>query len=189
MPNTRKLDLRMVCGHRGDLGLPLLDEIYRLRYDIFRTQLGWDVTGDDGREMDEYDTATTYYVAAVDRDNRLLGTCRLRATTGSYMVRDTFPSALGNLTPPSSPLIWEMSRLAVAPGQPFAEGFGPVATSVVAAALDLVGDLGGDTMLVFSHQDVERKIRAAGFTVRRVAPPIRIDGKACTAYTLPVGAR
>lgn len=181
-------DLRLVAGTPGELRAELLDAVFRLRYDVFHTQLGWQVSAEEGRERDEFDAAGTQYVLAVD-DDRVLGTCRLVSTTGPYMIRDVFPAALGGLVPPSSQGMWEMSRLAVAPGQPFAEGLGTVAVSVIAAALDRIDELGGDTMLVFSHRDVERKIRDAGFAVERLAPPIRIEGKACTAYTLAARAR
>lgn len=192
MPNTRSSldladrDLCVITGSPGDghLTPELVDAILRLRFDVFHTQLGWQVTSDNGRERDEFDSIPPQYIAVVDHDDRVLGTCRLLPTTGPYMIRDTFPAALGGLTPPACPNTWEMSRLAVAPGEPFAEGFGAVATAVINAALEHIVTLGGHTMLVFSHQDVERKIRRSGFEVESLAPPIRIEGKACTAYLL-----
>lgn len=94
----------------------LIDEIYRMRAEVFSSRLGWEVTVTDGRETDRFDDEDPLYLVSLDETTGFLkGAVRLLPTTGPNMLRDVFQI----LTPegaPESPLIWESSRFAVNPG-------------------------------------------------------------------------
>lgn len=94
----------------------LIDEMYRMRAEVFSGRLGWEVTVTDGRETDRFDDEDPLYLVSFDETTgSLKGAVRLLPTTGPNMLRDVFQI----LTPegaPESPLIWESSRFAINPG-------------------------------------------------------------------------
>ena len=94
----------------------LIDEMYRMRAEVFSGRLGWEVTVTDGRETDRFDDEDPLYLISFDETTgSLKGAVRLLPTTGPNMLRDVFQI----LTPegaPESPLIWESSRFAINPG-------------------------------------------------------------------------
>ncbi|WP_114391435.1 acyl-homoserine-lactone synthase [Notoacmeibacter marinus] len=93
----------------------LIDEMFRMRADVFSGRLGWDVNVEDGREVDRFDAEDPLYLLSLDeRSGQLRGAVRLLPTTGPNMLRDVF-SVLMPGGAVESPLIWESSRFAVNP--------------------------------------------------------------------------
>lgn len=88
-------------------------DMFRLRYRVFRERLNWDVQTRNGMEMDRFDDLDPLYFMAFDHVNRLVGTWRMLPTTGPYMLRDVFPVLLDGMPAPHHPKIWEGSRFAV----------------------------------------------------------------------------
>lgn len=93
----------------------LFDEMFRMRAEVFSGRLGWDVTVDNGREIDRFDSEDPLYLLSLDeRSGQLRGAVRLLPTTGPNMLRDVFSVLMPGGTVESS-LIWESSRFAVNP--------------------------------------------------------------------------
>lgn len=93
----------------------LIDQMFRMRAEVFSGRLGWDVTVENGREIDRFDAEDPLYVLSLDEQSRQLrGAVRLLPTTGPTMLRDVF-SVLMPGGAVESPLIWESSRFAVNP--------------------------------------------------------------------------
>jgi acyl homoserine lactone synthase len=93
----------------------LFDEMFRMRAEVFSARLGWDVTVDNGREIDRFDAEDPLYLLSLDeRSGQLRGAVRLLPTTGPNMLRDVFSALMPGGTV-ESPLIWESSRFAVNP--------------------------------------------------------------------------
>ena len=90
-----------------------LAEMHRLRYRIFKERLGWDVQVSGDMEVDEFDACRPVYLLQRDDDGRVQGCVRLLPTTGSTMLRDTFPALLDGQAAPASDAIWESSRFGV----------------------------------------------------------------------------
>jgi acyl homoserine lactone synthase len=108
--------IRIIEGFDRELHPELMDEMFRMRADVFAGRLGWDVTVTDGREIDRFDAEDPLYLFSLhDETEELQGAVRLLPTTGPYMLRDVF-SVLVPGGAPESPLIWESSRFAVNPG-------------------------------------------------------------------------
>lgn len=108
--------IRIVEGIDRDLHPRLMDEMFRMRAEVFAGRLGWDVIVTDGREIDRFDAEAPLYLFSLnDETEELQGAVRLLPTTGPYMLRDVF-SVLVPGGAPESPLIWESSRFAVNPG-------------------------------------------------------------------------
>lgn len=93
----------------------LIDEMFRMRAEVFSGRLGWDVTVENGREIDRFDAEDPLYLLSLDEwSGQLRGAVRLLPTTGPNMLRDVF-SVLMPGGAVESPLIWESSRFAVNP--------------------------------------------------------------------------
>ncbi|WP_119460101.1 acyl-homoserine-lactone synthase [Rhodospirillaceae bacterium SYSU D60014] len=93
----------------------LLDGMFRLRHEVFKERLGWDVISQDRRERDGYDALSPVYL--IYRSTRGVEGCwRLLPTTGPYMLKDVFSELLDGTEAPERPDIWEISRFAVLPG-------------------------------------------------------------------------
>lgn len=93
----------------------LFDEMFRMRAEVFSARLGWDVTVNNGREIDRFDAEDPLYLLSLDeRSGQLRGAVRLLPTTGPNMLRDVFFALMPGGTV-ESPLIWESSRFAVNP--------------------------------------------------------------------------
>jgi acyl homoserine lactone synthase len=93
----------------------LIDEMFRMRAEVFSGRLGWDVRVENGREIDRFDAEDPLYLLSLDeRSGQLRGAVRLLPTTGPNMLRDVF-SVLMPGGAVESPLIWESSRFAVNP--------------------------------------------------------------------------
>lgn len=77
------LDCRPLCGHPWQLGLATepeeRDEAFRLRYDVFVTEEGYDHAGRDGepgRDVDSFDAWCDHLMLYDVDEKRLLATCR-----------------------------------------------------------------------------------------------------------------
>ena len=91
----------------------LIDEMFRMRAEVFSGRLGWDVTVENGREIDRFDAEDPLYLLSLDEmSGQLRGAVRLLPTTGPNMLRDVF-SVLMPGGAVESPLIWESSRFAI----------------------------------------------------------------------------
>jgi len=93
----------------------LIDEMFRMRAEVFHDRLGWDVCVESGREIDRFDAEDPLYLLSIDDQSaQLRGGVRLLPTTGPNMLRDVFSVLMPGGTV-ESPLIWESSRFAVNP--------------------------------------------------------------------------
>ncbi|PJG57976.1 acyl-homoserine-lactone synthase [Aeromonas cavernicola] len=88
------------------------DELYRFRNQIFSGRLGWDVESHQGLERDSFDSPDTYWVLLED-DQGICGCIRMLDCSGNYMLSTVFPTALAGESPPCTPDIWELTRLAI----------------------------------------------------------------------------
>lgn len=93
----------------------LFDQMFQMRAEVFADRLGWDVTVENGREIDRFDAEDPLYLFSLDdQTGQLRGAVRLLPTTGPNMLRDVFSVLMPGGTV-ESPLIWESSRFAVNP--------------------------------------------------------------------------
>ena len=93
----------------------LLDQMFRIRAEVFADRLGWEVDVTDRREIDRFDNEHPLYLLSVHEESGdLQGAVRLLPTTGPNMLRDVFSRLVPGGTV-ESPLIWESSRFAINP--------------------------------------------------------------------------
>src|SRR4051812_38342699 len=78
--------IRLVQGSRRSLFPQEIDEMHRLRAQVFHERLGWDVEVRDGWEIDRFDALDPLYLLSLDDDGHVRGSLRLLPTTGPNML-------------------------------------------------------------------------------------------------------
>lgn len=94
-----------------------LRAMHRLRHQVFKERLDWQVSSADGEERDEYDRLDPVYLVSQDDSGKVVGTLRLLPTTGPNMLRDTFAALLYDRPAPCDPRVWESSRFSIDHGE------------------------------------------------------------------------
>lgn len=91
----------------------VLDDMFRLRARVFGDRLGWDVTIEDGKEIDRFDHLDPAYVVGLDDDGNVVAAVRALQTTGPHMLADVFSDILCGEPPIRSATMWESTRFCV----------------------------------------------------------------------------
>ncbi len=104
---------KLVFGTAGkQLDSSTVSKMHKLRHTVFREKLRWNVSGDNGEEIDEYDSLDPHYMVAMEH-GEATACWRLLPTDGPYMLRNTFRDLLRGESLPARKDIWELSRFAV----------------------------------------------------------------------------
>jgi acyl homoserine lactone synthase len=155
----------------------LVDGIYRLRHQVFKQSLDWDVECLHGREIDQFDTDAAVYGAVSDEFGVLEGCFRLLPTTGPYMLSDIFPELLHGHPIPRDPRIMECSRFAVFPRPGNSGSIAEllrITSELLVIQLDYCLRHGIHTMVCATDLRFERILRGAGLVCQRYGPPLRV---------------
>jgi acyl homoserine lactone synthase len=96
----------------------LAASMFRDRARQFKDRLQWGAieTDDLGLEFDQYDELNPVYVIIEEEDGQHACSARLLPTTGRTMLREHFSDLTGGVDI-SSPLIWEVTRFCISPGE------------------------------------------------------------------------
>src|SRR3954470_24920380 len=86
--------------------------MFKLRHEVFKERLAWEVGCHDGHERDMFDELDPVYIVC-EQAAEVLGSWRLLPTTKPYMLKDVFPELLHGQPAPEAPDVWEISRFAV----------------------------------------------------------------------------
>ena len=101
----------VVEPHNAEKHAHLLEQMFRMRAQIFHDHLGWDVVVKDGMERDKYDEQSPVYIIYTDENgHRVKGSLRLLPTTGPTLVADFFSDTLPDAASLMAPTIWECTR-------------------------------------------------------------------------------
>lgn len=104
--------------HAADLyRRPILaSSMFRDRAAQFKDRLQWGAieTDDMGLEFDQYDSLNPIYVIIEEEDGAHAASARLLPTSGRTMLNEHFSDLTGGVDI-KSPLIWEVTRLCLAP--------------------------------------------------------------------------
>lgn len=93
----------------------LLEEMFRMRYEVAVEQLGWQLPiGAPGIDKDAFDTKDTIYLIETDEQrSTVYGCTRLNPTTKPCLMTEVFPEACDLQDIPSSNRVWECSRFLI----------------------------------------------------------------------------
>jgi len=153
-----------------------LEGMFRLRHEVFKERLDWEVGSQGGRERDMFDDLDPVYIVC-EEDGDVLGSWRLLPTTKPYMLKDVFPELLYGMPAPEAPDVWEISRFAVSKRVCGNDSLGTIKT-VTNLLLEQLFDFAArrDISRIVAVADVrfERILKRAGLLTFRYGPPMQI---------------
>lgn len=164
------------------------DPMYRLRYKVFHERLGWHVSVNGNKEVDEFDDEDSVYLLTTDQDNDVIGGWRLRPTTRPYMLSKVFPELLYGEAAPVGRTIWEISRFAVERSDTRGPsyGMGGASRALVMETMRFAMRHGVSQYVMVVSVSLERLLRSFGLKMHRFGPPIRIGRVMSVALWLDV---
>lgn len=172
------------------LSLTDMHGMHRLRYEVFAQKLGWDVETVNEMERDRYDDLpNVVYVLAKNPADQSVNACwRMLPTTGSYMLRDTFPELLHGQPTPEADDCWELSRFAVATNPlSTANGtFGPLSKALMMESARFAKARGINRYVTVTTPIMERMLKHQGLHIHRIGPAIKIGVAAALACVIKV---
>lgn len=154
----------------------LLRDMYRLRYEVFKQRMQWDIQDSNGLDIDEFDGLSPLYAVYLSDSGKVEGSWRLLPTTGSYMIRDVFPELLGGNVAPDGPQIWEISRFSARPtdrAQSFA-AVHPITSALLISLIQVCLRAGITRVVSASDLLFERVLKKAGAIAHRLGPVCKI---------------
>jgi acyl-homoserine lactone synthase len=151
----------------------LMEQVYRLRHQVFVDELGWsDLKRADGLERDQFDRPDAIHQICV-RDGKVAGYQRMLPTLEPHLLTDVLPS-LCEGPPPRGLDIYELSRYCVAPGyREGRRGLGSVGSELIAGGIEWGLDCGvnkvvteGETIWVLRWLQLKFWVRPLGFETK-----------------------
>ena len=168
-----------------------LAEMHRLRFRVFKNRLDWDVEISGDMEVDEFDALHPAYLLQRDDDARIQGCVRLLPSTGSTMLRDTFPVLLDGACAPASPTIWESSRFALdvtGDAPKAAHGLATATYELFAGMIEFGLSRQLTEIVTVTDARMERILRRAGWPLRRIGKPRPLGSTVAVAGYLEVSS-
>lgn len=153
-----------------------LDGMFRLRHEVFKERLDWEVGSQAGRERDMFDDLDPVYIVC-ENQGEVLGSWRLLPTTRPYMLKDVFPELLYGMPAPEAEDVWEISRFAVSKRVVTNDSLGTINT-VTNLLLEQLFTFAARRKIsrIVAVADVrfERILKRAGLLTQRFGPPLQI---------------
>jgi acyl homoserine lactone synthase len=183
----------MILATKGSTAHPdLIEQMFRLRAQVFAKRLGWDVRVINDKEIDRFDALKPLYLLSVDATRtRLCGAVRLLPTTGPNMLRDVF-SALVPDGPVESPVIWESSRFAVdmthRPERPERTLVGGPTIELLCGLVEVSQLIGVEQIVSVFDSRMARIFRAADCPFELIGTPQSIGGTMTYAGLFTISA-
>jgi len=167
------------------------EDLFRFRFGIFKEKLGWDVPTDQNQfEVDEFDGPHATYLMSRSQ-NKMTGCMRLLATTGPYMLKDTFPELLDSNSAPIDPAIWEVSRFACVEQSP-QHLHGSISASSMAlmqTAIRIAVEKKLKGYVIVTTTSFERLLKRLGLDTERYGPARDIGKEMTVAFFLPINQK
>jgi len=164
-------------------------EMHRLRYRVFRERLDWEVQVSGDMEIDGFDALQPCYLLQRAGDGHIQGCVRLLPSTGSTMLRDTFPVLLDGACAPASPTIWESSRFALdvtADAPKGAHGLAIATYELFAGMIEFGLSRQLTEIVTVTDARMERILRRAEWSLRRIGKPRALGSTLAVAGYLEV---
>lgn len=180
-----------VSAHDRGHCLDLVLSMFRLRYQVFKGRLNWDVSTSGDMEIDAFDALEPDYLIGLDEEDRIVDCARLLPSCGPTMLANTFPALLGDRRAPNTPLIYESSRFCVdtSSAHLVAKGGLRQATYIMLAGVlewGLRRNL--DAIVTVTDTRFERILQRTGWPLARFAAPQQIGDTMAVAGILELTA-
>ncbi|MFJ6327863.1 MULTISPECIES: acyl-homoserine-lactone synthase TraI [unclassified Rhizobium] len=166
----------------------LLNQMYRLRADVFGGRLEWDVTITNGCERDQYDDLSPTYILAVAGGNKVVGSARLLPAVGLTMLERTFPQLLAGGSLNATSEMIESSRFCVDTTLHAERGGRQLhlaTLTMFAGIIEWSIANGYDKIVTATDLRFERILKRAAWPMARLGEPVAIGNTVAIAGTLP----
>lgn len=162
-----------------------LDQYYRGRYQVYVQERGWkDLDRPDGRERDQFDTADSIHLLAID-NRRVIGGHRFNPSMGPTLLSEVFPFlSLKALT--RSPFVYETTRLWVAKDRRGEQAQPRVESLLLAGTMEFALAEGLSEMRVLFETWWVTRFQNIGWHLRPIGVPKEINGLNCVAVAIDV---
>ncbi len=153
-----------------------LDGMFRLRHEVFKERLAWEVGSQSGRERDMFDDLDPVYIVC-EHEGEVLGSWRLLPTTSPYMLKDVFPELLYGMPAPEAENVWEISRFAVSKRVVGNESLGTIKTVtnlLLGQLFEFAQRRNISRIVAVADVRFERILKRAGLLTQRFGPPMQI---------------
>ncbi len=172
----------------SDASQELMGDLFRLRKEVFADRLDWRVIVNEGREIDEYDNASSTYLVGVYAGIPL-ASLRLINTLNPYMVEGPFRGFF-DCTLPKDPLIAESSRFFVDKTRSRALGLSraPITEMLLVAMHDHATRQGLRSIITVVSQAMSRIVLRAGWQYEVLATGEASPGEKVLLLNMPVSS-
>lgn len=172
--------IALIPGESRTLFPRLIDEMYDLRLSANRARRDRPLGAVNRLSVvDYFDSLDPLYVLALDDAERIVGALRLLPTTGVTMLNDAFAATAPQRLRIESPLVWEASRLTLAPVEncPAQERIIDRAIGEIGAALNEIAQAAALTHVIGVFDgDAQRMLSRRGCAGESLSPPMSLDG-------------
>ncbi|CAO3350605.1 hypothetical protein [Azospirillum palustre] len=152
----------------------LLRDLFTFRHAVFVDRLGW-VPPRGDEEVDFFDTLNPVYVLCQDGDGSILATARLLPMSGPSMLRDVFPTLLGDTPCLNDAGTWEISRFALRPATGTHGNHRHLLLTLTERLFRFAQHRGIHRLVAVSDTRLERMVaQATGLPLHRLSPPQRL---------------
>ncbi|MCK1654664.1 GNAT family N-acetyltransferase [Bradyrhizobium sp. 149] len=157
----------------------------RLRFEVFVRRRKLDHSSWEGLEFDEFDTPAATYLVWRDPERVVRGVARLLRTTRPYMLRTYWPHLVESGVLPSSPGIFEVTRVCID------KSVNPVLRRTIfpellCAIQEFIVLHGGEGMIGVTREHLLSHFIRSG--IRWLGHADEIEGEVERAFYVPVGA-
>ncbi|MEQ9109645.1 MAG: acyl-homoserine-lactone synthase [Rhodospirillaceae bacterium] len=162
-----------------------LEGMFRLRHEVFKERLNWDVGCIAGKERDDFDDLDPVYIVC-EEEGEVMGSWRLLPTTGPYMLKNVFPELLHGAPAPEAENTWEISRFAVSKRVAGNDSLGTIRTvtnTLLEELFKFASRRNIERIVAVSDIRFERILKRAGLLTTRFGEPLQIGvTKAVSGY-------
>lgn len=166
----------------------LLDETFLLRNKVFNERLGWDLPIFEGREIDQYDTDSSYYLVCYEKELGVYGGCRFLPSVTDYMLESTFAHVNCGALPKSKD-VWESSRFFI-DSSAFKEKDPCLAQKATYELMLGMLEFGFyknmREVITLTDIRIERIFRMAGWPLERLSEVVKIGNTLSVGAILPI---
>ncbi|WP_312361803.1 MULTISPECIES: acyl-homoserine-lactone synthase [Rhizobium/Agrobacterium group] len=170
-----------------------LEQMHRLRAEVFGGRLEWDVAIEEGGgERDQYDDLNPTYILAIFGGLRVVGCARLLPASGPTMLERTFPQLLAAGSLSATTAMIESSRFCVDTTLPTGRAGGQLhlaTLTMFAGIIEWSMANGYDEIVTATDLRFERILKRAGWPMTRLGEPVAIGNTVAVAGHLPADRR
>jgi acyl-homoserine lactone synthase len=182
------VEIHVVTDANRELYADALDQSQRLRYRVYIEELKWKglTRREDGREIDQFDTAEAVHLLAIEA-GVVRGGTRLIPSTAPHLLSDVFPHLASVRGVPRSDDVAEWTRFYVAPERREDHKASQVSSTILASLVEYAMDEGMSGVSVVLNTFWLPRFLGYGWKVQPLGLPQVHDDEWLIAALISIG--